>query len=54
MEGDHHLVYSFVRRTNNTRGAATRLQPGIDLTKALARAAELEDEETIRKLDLRK
>ena len=30
------------------------VQPGIDLTKALARAAQLEDEETIRKLDLRK
>jgi len=30
------------------------LQPGIDLTKALRLAAELEDEETVRKLELRK
>jgi hypothetical protein len=31
-----------------------RLRPGIDLDKALALAAELEDAETIRKLELRK
>ncbi len=30
------------------------VQPGIDLTKALRLAAELEDEETLRKLELRK
>jgi len=30
------------------------VQPGIDLTKALRLAAELEDEETLRKLDMRK
>ena len=30
------------------------LQPGIDLTKAHCMAAELEDEETGRKLELRK
>jgi hypothetical protein len=30
------------------------LRPGIDLDKALALAAELEDAETIRKLELRK
>jgi hypothetical protein len=30
------------------------LRPGIDLDKALALAARLEDEETIRKLELRK
>jgi len=30
------------------------VQPGIDLTKALRIAAELEDEETVRKLELRK
>jgi len=30
------------------------LKPGIDLTKALQLAAELEDEEIIRKLELRK
>ena len=30
------------------------LQPGIDLTKALRLAAELEDEGTVRKLELRK
>jgi len=29
-------------------------RPGIDLTKALALAGELEDEETARKLELRK
>jgi hypothetical protein len=28
--------------------------PGVDLTKALRLAGELEDEETIRKIDLRK
>jgi hypothetical protein len=28
------------------------LQPGIDLTKALRLAAELEDEATVRKLEL--
>lgn len=30
------------------------LRPGIDLDKALRLAAELEDEETVRKLELRK
>jgi hypothetical protein len=30
------------------------LRPGIDLDQALALAAQLEDEETIRKLELRK
>lgn len=30
------------------------LRPGVDLDKALALAARLEDEETIRKLELRK
>lgn len=30
------------------------VRPGVDLTKALQTAIELEDEETIRKLDLRK
>lgn len=30
------------------------IQPGVDLTKALRLAAELEDEETLRKLELRK
>jgi len=30
------------------------VMPGIDLTKALRLAAELEDEETVRKLELRK
>ena len=30
------------------------VQPGMDLTKALRMAAELEDEETMRKLELRK
>lgn len=31
-----------------------RLRPGVDLDKALRLAAELEDAETIRKLELRK
>lgn len=30
------------------------LRPGVDLDRALALAAQLEDEETIRKLELRK
>jgi hypothetical protein len=30
------------------------VQPGIDLTKALRPATELEDDETLRKLELRK
>jgi hypothetical protein len=30
------------------------LRPGVDLTKALQMAADLEDEENIRKLELRK
>jgi len=30
------------------------VQPGIDLTKALRLAADLEDEETVRELELRK
>ena len=30
------------------------IRPGVDLTKALLLAAALEDEETIRQLDLRK
>jgi len=30
------------------------VRPGVDLTKALRLAAELEDEETVRKLELRK
>lgn len=30
------------------------VQPGIDLTKALRLATELEDDETLRKLELRK
>jgi hypothetical protein len=30
------------------------VQPGVDLTKALGLAAELEDEATIRELELRK
>lgn len=30
------------------------VQPGVDLTKALRLAAELEDEETLRKVELRK
>ena len=30
------------------------VQPGVDLTKALRLAAGLEDEETVRKIELRK
>lgn len=33
---------------------ALRLRPGIDLDQALELAARLEDEETLRKLELRK
>lgn len=33
---------------------AMRLRPGIDLTKAVRLAAEMEDEEIIRKMELRK
>jgi hypothetical protein len=33
---------------------ALGLRPGVDLDKALALAARLEDDETIRKLELRK
>ena len=33
---------------------AMRLRPGIDLDQALAVAARLEDDETLRKLELRK
>lgn len=40
------------RYREKTRSLGVR--PGVDLTKALAFAATLEDEETIRKLDLRK
>ena len=36
------------------RPARLRLRPGIDLEKALRLAVELEDAETIRKLELRK
>lgn len=38
------------RQRTYTMGA----RPGIDLTKALQLAAELEDEEIVRKLELRK
>lgn len=38
------------REVTRTLGA----QPGVDLTKALRIASELEDEEVVRKLELRK
>lgn len=36
------------------QASALGLRPGIDLDKALTLAAELEDEETVRKLERRK
>jgi hypothetical protein len=41
-------------RPYKLRTRPLRLRPGIDLDKALVLAAELEDAETIRKLELRK
>ena len=42
------------RRPYRTPSRPMHLQPGVDLTHALRLAAELEDEEILRKLDLRK
>jgi len=41
-------------RTFNVDASPLGLRPGIDLDRALALAGQLEDEETIRKLDVRK
>lgn len=41
-------------RSYRLRARRLGLRPGIDLDKALRLAAELEDEETVRKLELRK
>lgn len=41
-------------RPYKVRARPMGLRPGIDLTKALRLAGELEDAETIRKLELRK
>jgi hypothetical protein len=41
-------------RPYKVRSRNMGLRPGIDLTKALTMAAELEDEEIVRKLELRK
>lgn len=41
-------------RPYRTPARALGLRPGIDLDKALRLAADLEDEETIRRLELRK
>lgn len=43
-----------VARPYQTPARALGLRPGIDLNKALSIAAAMEDEEIIRKLDLRK
>ncbi|HEX9436466.1 MAG TPA: CopG family transcriptional regulator [Candidatus Limnocylindria bacterium] len=43
-----------VARPYRTPARALGLRPGIDLNKALSIAAAMEDEEIIRKLDLRK
>ena len=37
-----------------TPSRSLRLRPGVDLTKALSQAAALEDEELLRRLELRK
>ncbi len=41
-------------RTYRVRARRMGLRPGIDLDRALRLAAALEDEETVRKLELRK
>lgn len=42
------------RRAYREQTRALRVRPGIDLTKALSVASDLEDEATIRKIELRK
>ena len=42
------------RRPYRTPSRAMHVRPGVDLNKALELAAMLEDEEILRKLDLRK
>ncbi|MEX0784384.1 MAG: ribbon-helix-helix protein, CopG family [Dehalococcoidia bacterium] len=42
------------RRPYRTPSRPMHLRPGIDLTKALQLAAALEDEEIIRKMEMRK
>jgi len=42
------------KRGYRTPTRALTLRPGVELTKALALAAAMEDEELIRKLELRK
>ena len=43
-----------VARRYRERTAALGVRPAFDLTKALAQADALEDEETVRQLDMRK
>jgi len=45
---------SDAREAFSVAARAMRLRPGIDLDQALELAARLEDEETLRKLELRK
>ena len=45
---------SGARKSFRIEARPMRLRPGIDLDHALALAAHLEDEETLRKLELRK
>lgn len=43
-----------VRRNFRVEARPLGLRPGVDLSRALTLAGELEDEETVRKLELRK
>lgn len=45
---------SGTREAFTVEARALKLQPGVDLDQALELAARLEDEETLRKLELRK
>jgi len=45
---------SGARKPFEVEARALKLQPGVDLDQALELAARLEDEETLRKLQLRK
>ncbi len=46
-EGDRHRAF-------RVDASSLGLRPGIDLDQALALAGQLEDEETVRRLELRK
>lgn len=45
---------SGARKVFTVEARALKLRPGVDLDQALELAARLEDEETLRKLELRK